>query len=248
MHAFRRHLTTDPPNADHTTITTQKQVQFLGLSEKHVRNVEELLGIMAEGQRQRSTGSTAANADSSRSHAVLQLSLKAPTASTSSPTRTASGNKGGSGGAQRGAPSSVRVIRESGAGGGGGGAGGDGKGRQPVVGTFSFIDLAGSERGADTRHADKATRLEGAEINTSLLALKEVIRALDKKQTHTPFRGSKLTQVLKDSLGALVCLGGSLGVAWGGVGWGLRLIAWGLTDVCISTYTHKQSVPTRAPS
>lgn len=193
-------------------------MQFLGLSEKHVRNVEELLGIMAEGQRQRSTGSTAANADSSRSHAVLQLSLKAPTVSTSSPTRTAGGNKGGSGGAQRGAPSSVRVIRESGAGGGGGGAGGDGKGRQPVVGTFSFIDLAGSERGADTRHADKATRLEGAEINTSLLALKEVIRALDKKQTHTPFRGSKLTQVLKDSLGALVCLGGSLGVTWVGVG------------------------------
>lgn len=47
----------------------------------------------------------------------------------------------------------------------------------------------------------QATRLEGAEINTSLLALKEVIRALDRKQLHTPFRGSKLTQVLKDSLG-----------------------------------------------
>lgn len=55
--------------------------------------------------------------------------------------------------------------------------------------------------------SDKATRLEGAEINTSLLALKEVIRALDKKQTHTPFRGSKLTQVLKDSLGALLAVG-----------------------------------------
>ena len=51
-----------------------------------------------------------------------------------------------------------------------------------TTGTLSIIDLAGSERGADTRHADKATRMEGAEINTSLLALKEVIRALDKKQ------------------------------------------------------------------
>jgi len=51
-----------------------------------------------------------------------------------------------------------------------------------ALGTLSIIDLAGSERGADTRHADKATRMEGAEINTSLLALKEVIRALDKKQ------------------------------------------------------------------
>lgn len=41
--------------------------------------------------------------------------------------------------------------------------------------------------------------MEGAEINTSLLALKEVIRSLERKKGHTPFRGSKLTQVLKDS-------------------------------------------------
>ncbi|RYG66864.1 hypothetical protein EON64_08780 [archaeon] len=51
----------------------------------------------------------------------------------------------------------------------------------------------------DTTHSSKQTRLEGAEINTSLLALKEVIRSLERKHGHTPFRGSKLTQVLKDS-------------------------------------------------
>ncbi|KAM0070248.1 putative plus-end-directed kinesin ATPase [Helianthus debilis subsp. tardiflorus] len=43
------------------------------------------------------------------------------------------------------------------------------------------------------------TMIEGAEINKSLLALKECIRALDNDQIHIPFRGSKLTEVLHDS-------------------------------------------------
>jgi hypothetical protein len=64
---------------------------------------------------------------------------------------------------------------------------------------ISFIDLAGSERGADTVDQNKQTRMDGAEINKSLLALKECIRALDQDKKHTPFRGSKLTLVLKDS-------------------------------------------------
>jgi len=67
------------------------------------------------------------------------------------------------------------------------------------VGKISFIDLAGSERGADTSDNNRQTRLEGAEINKSLLALKECIRALDSDARHVPFRGSKLTAVLRDS-------------------------------------------------
>lgn len=74
----------------------------------------------------------------------------------------------------------------------------DGGGGQ-LYGKFSLIDLAGNERGADTSTADRQTRLEGAEINKSLLALKECIRALGRKGAHLPFRASKLTQVLRDS-------------------------------------------------
>ena len=62
-----------------------------------------------------------------------------------------------------------------------------------------MIDLAGNERGADTMSADKVTRQEGADINKSLLALKECIRAMGKDAAHVPFRGSTLTKVRQNS-------------------------------------------------
>ena len=128
----------------------QQNVVIAGLKEAQATSVEDLLAVIEMGTRARSTGTTSANADSSRSHAILQIVLKY--------------NKD-----------------------------------DRVLGKFSFIDLAGSERGADTMHADRQTRLEGAEINKSLLALKECIRAMDQQHGHLPFRGSKLTMVLKDS-------------------------------------------------
>ena len=68
---------------------------------------------------------------------------------------------------------------------------------QTIV-TSSGPDLSGTPLlcyAADTYDNDRQTRLEGAEINKSLLALKECIRALDNVARHVPFRGSKLTEV-----------------------------------------------------
>ena len=70
---------------------------------------------------------------------------------------------------------------------------------------LSLVDLAGSERATETQSNDKNRLAEGADINKSLLALKECIRALDARKTkgnseqHVPFRNSKLTLVLRDS-------------------------------------------------
>ena len=66
-------------------------------------------------------------------------------------------------------------------------------------GKLLLVDLAGSERAADCQSNNRQRRMEGASINTSLLALKECIRALDSRSSHVPFRASKLTMVLRDS-------------------------------------------------
>lgn len=71
------------------------------------------------------------------------------------------------------------------------------------VGKLSLIDLAGSERAANTQN--RGVRLvEGANINRSLLALGNCINALGEKGNKgnfVPYRDSKLTRLLKDSLG-----------------------------------------------
>ena len=106
------------------------------------------MSMVAFGLGERTTGVTSANIDSSRSHAILQISLRS---------------------------------------------------KEELISKISFIDLAGSERACDTLDGTRQTRMDGAEINKSLLALKECIRAIDHSHKHTPFRASKLTMVLKDS-------------------------------------------------
>ncbi|VDP08575.1 unnamed protein product [Soboliphyme baturini] len=65
-------------------------------------------------------------------------------------------------------------------------------------GKFSLIDLAGNEKGADTLSMNKQMHMESAEINRSLLVLKECIRNFGT-ENYLPFRASKLTLALRDS-------------------------------------------------
>ena len=71
------------------------------------------------------------------------------------------------------------------------------------VGKLSLVDLAGSERAANTKNSGVRLQ-EGANINRSLLALGNCINALGEKGNKgnfVPYRDSKLTRLLKDSLG-----------------------------------------------
>ncbi|EFO86540.1 CRE-KLP-7 protein [Caenorhabditis remanei] len=125
-----------------------QKVQVVGLKEEQAMNEGDVLELINKGTLVRTAGTTSANANSSRSHAIFQI-----------------------------------ILRQG----------------KKIWGKFSLIDLAGNERGQDTRECDRDTRKEGANINQSLLALKECIRGMARNSSHVPFRQSKLTMVLRDS-------------------------------------------------
>ena len=102
----------------------RQQVCIVGLQEFEVSDVQIVKDFIEKGNAARSTGSTGANEESSRSHAILQLAIKKHKEVNESK-RHNDGNesKGGK-----------------------------------VIGKISFIDLAGSERGADTTDNDRQTR------------------------------------------------------------------------------------------
>ncbi|XP_071347359.1 kinesin-like protein KIF2C isoform X2 [Trachinotus anak] len=129
----------------------RQQVQVVGLEEVFVTTAEEVIRMIQTGSACRTSGQTSANANSSRSHAVLQIVLRRNDRATT------------------------------------------------LHGKFSLVDLAGNERGTDVSSNDRSTLVETAEINRSLLALKECIRSLGKNSDHIPFRMSTLTKVLRDS-------------------------------------------------
>ncbi len=64
---------------------------------------------------------------------------------------------------------------------------------------LNILDLAGSEKAQDSIYINKDIYRENIEINKSILVLKECIRSLKNNNSHIPYRGSKLTKILKDS-------------------------------------------------
>ncbi|XP_011061999.1 PREDICTED: kinesin-like protein KIF18A [Acromyrmex echinatior] len=129
-------------------------VVVAGLEPIAIQNAEELLSLLAEGNKNRTQHPTDANKESSRSHAVFQVYIKII-------------NK---------LDSQVQRVK------------------------LSMIDLAGSERASAT--GCKGVRFkEGANINKSLLALGNCINNLADGIKYIPYRDSKLTRLLKDSLG-----------------------------------------------
>eukprot|EP00929_Paragymnodinium_shiwhaense_P030380 TRINITY_DN17230_c0_g2_i1.p1 TRINITY_DN17230_c0_g2~~TRINITY_DN17230_c0_g2_i1.p1 ORF type:complete len:1505 (+),score=299.97 TRINITY_DN17230_c0_g2_i1:64-4578(+) len=178
-------------------------VYVKGLSEVTVTGEDSLQRLVDIAGRQRAVGETKLNSQSSRSHAVLRLQID---------------RQGGDDGPLRAAASSEAVTDEKpcpdeGAELGGGPAERmaegptekdaspsclDGMKRSAVV---YLVDLAGSER-SKKAETSGARRIEGVHINMSLMALGQVISALSDKKLrhHAPFRQSRLTHLLQESL------------------------------------------------
>lgn len=153
------------------------------LKEEIVQSPTQLLRVIARGDQARRTASTQFNSRSSRSHAVVQIVVESRERVPGA-TATSVGSK-----RQGLPPGGVRVS------------------------TLSLIDLAGSEKAAES----KERRTEGSHINKSLLTLGTVISKLsehkegksgDKDGKHLPYRDSKLTRLLQGALsgGALVSI------------------------------------------
>lgn len=127
-----------------------------GLTSHPVRSAEEVREKFKMSQKSRSTATTQMNDVSSRSHALLIVTVTGTNLSTGVQTK----------------------------------------------GKLNLIDLAGSERVAKSGALDDEDRLrEATNINKSLSSLGDVIHALGAKQKHIPYRNSKLTHLLQDSLG-----------------------------------------------
>jgi kinesin family protein 3/17 len=173
----------------------KKGVYVEGLSEWVVRSPAEIYGLMERGSSTRATASTKMNEISSRSHAVFIVIVEQ--------SETAYLDEHGD---ELAADDFERRLK---AGDGGAGAGAGAAGAKALeanvrqsfkVGKLNLVDLAGSERVRLTGATGQRLE-ESKKINQSLSALGNVIASLIEGKPHIPYRDSKLTRILEDSLG-----------------------------------------------
>uniref|UniRef100_A0A674PD71 Kinesin family member 21B n=1 Tax=Takifugu rubripes TaxID=31033 RepID=A0A674PD71_TAKRU len=146
-----------------------------GVTSRLVQSEEELLQCLKLGALSRTTASTQMNAQSSRSHAIFTIHL-CQMRVCQQPQMEMNG------------VDSTPITQPE---------------FETLMAKFNFVDLAGSERLKRTGATGERAR-EGISINCGLLALGNVISALGdqtKKGGHVPYRDSKLTRLLQDSLG-----------------------------------------------
>lgn len=157
------------------TIREEKNgnISVYGLREEKVTCYDELAACLDRGSNFRSTASTLMNTCSSRSHAIFTVTIEQHIIDDL--------YEGDSGTSKKPTDAAEEFM----------------------VAKFHFVDLAGSERAKRTG-ATGNTLKEGISINKGLLALGNVISALteeSRKSNHVPYRDSKLTRILQDSLG-----------------------------------------------
>eukprot|EP01135_Chromosphaera_perkinsii_P003636 Nk52_evm15s250 gene=Nk52_evmTU15s250 len=151
-----------------------------GIVTEKVATEKGFMECLQKGTLSRTTASTNMNTHSSRSHAVYTVHV---TYQKGMPKINGNGDSGVGNGAK--APKLGNVEW------------------QVLHSKIHFVDLAGSERLKRTK-ASGIRQKEGIAINSGLLALGNVISALgdvNSKATHIPYRDSKLTRLLQDSLG-----------------------------------------------
>jgi len=145
-----------------------------GLVETPVSSVEEVVALMGRGADNRAVGSHDMNEHSSRSHSILTLSVVGTPVKANDAAAAAAGGSS----KDEGGSSSMSSVKAK----------------------LHLIDLAGSERVSKTDATGDRLK-EAQAINKSLSALGDVISALGgKKGTHVPYRNSRLTFLLQDSL------------------------------------------------
>nr|XP_002732855.2 PREDICTED: kinesin-like protein KIF21A-like [Saccoglossus kowalevskii] len=157
-------------------------IYTVGVTSKLVTSIQETMQSLHSGALSRTTASTNMNAQSSRSHAIFTLHIKQ----------------------QRMVKSEENENKDSELEGDNNNQNNEGMSDfETLTAKFHFVDLAGSERLKRTGATGERAK-EGISINCGLLALGNVISALgdkSKKASHVPYRDSKLTRLLQDSLG-----------------------------------------------